>query len=232
MIEQISVFVVSQAYHALFEINWPMTIIELLSSKQGIRGDKPNVELARQIAESDNAVAVRLLVENLSNKDKNIQSDCIKTLYEIGYMKPALIANEYESFINLLASKNNRLVWGGMIALSTIVDLKPEAVFASLKAIVGAMQKGSVITIDSGVVILAHLNKYDQYSGTIEPLLTEQLWKCPIKQLPMYLEKSLVSINQRNRSIYTMIVEKRKSECETDSQAKRLEKILKQIHKK
>lgn len=206
-----------------------MTIIKLLSSSQGQKGNEANIELARQISLTDNKNAVKELLENLVNKDKNIQGDCLKTLYEIGYLKPELIADYYSEFIKLLTSKNNRMVWGSMIALATITDLKHKEIFSSLKEIIEVINKGSVITIDNGVDILAKLNKHDRYFNTTDPLLIEQLWKCQIKQLSQYIEKSQVSINKKNKEIYQTIIEKRKSECENESQLKRLEKLLKQI---
>ena len=87
-----------------------------------------------------------------------------------------------------------------------------------------------VIIIDCGVEILAKLNKHDEYKDKAEPFLIEQLWKCPIKQLPQYMEKSLISITNRNKEIYKSIIEKRIVECDKDSQTKRLEKVLKKIN--
>jgi len=208
-----------------------MTVINLLASTQGLKGNEANISLAKEIFISNNKAAVKELVDNLNNKNKNIQSDCIKTLYEIGYLKPELIADYHAEFIKLLTSKNNRLVWGGMIAISTITDLKHKEIFASLDKIMETVERGSVITIDCGVEILARLNKYSNYFNTTDPLLIEQLWKCPIKQLPMYIEKSLVSINKKNKEIYQTIIEKRKAECDKESQIKRLEKSAKQITK-
>ena len=208
-----------------------MTVIELLASSQGQKGDNLDIALAHQIAEANNKAAVKELIDGLISKDKNIQSDCIKTLYEIGYVKPELIAEYYKEFIKLLVSKNNRLVWGSMIAISTITPIKHKEIFGALDKIMETVEKGSVITIDCGVEILARLNKIRAYSNTVEPLLTNILWKCPIKQLPMYIEKSLVSIAKVNKEIYQTIIEKRKPECERDSQVKRLEKYQKQIAK-
>jgi len=58
-----------------------MTVLKLLSSTQGLKGNEANIALARQISLTDNKNAVKELVDNLDNEDKNIQSDCIKTLY-------------------------------------------------------------------------------------------------------------------------------------------------------
>jgi hypothetical protein len=208
-----------------------MTIINLLASSQGKKGNEANIQLAKQISAAENKVAVKELVENLTNKDKAIQSDCIKTLYELGYIKPELIADYCTEFIKLLISKNNRLVWGGMIAIASITDLKHKEIFERLNEIIEVVNKGSVITRDNGIEILAKLNRHDRYFNTTDPLLIDQLWKCPIKQLPMYIDKSMKSINTQTKEIYATIIEKRKHECESDSQTKRLEKSLKEINK-
>ena len=207
-----------------------MKVLDLLASTQGLKGSEANIVLAQKLAASENHEGIKVLVENLSNKDKRIQSDCIKTLYEIGYIKPRLISEYYKEFFKLLTSKNNRLVWGSMIALASIADLKQKEIFAELKLIMQTIKKGSVITVDAGIEILAKLNTNPDYFNTIDPLLFEQLWRSPIKQLPMYLEKSIICINYKNKEIYLSIIEKRIPECERDSQKKRLEKVKKQIN--
>lgn len=208
-----------------------MTVINQLSSSLGQKGNDANIALAKEIAETENAEAINELVDNLWNKDKKIQADCIKTLYETAYIKPDLIAEYYSEFLELLLSKNNRLVWGGMIALMTITDLKNKELFAAIDLISDTVRNGSVITIDCGVEIFAKLNKYSDYQDKVENLLIDQLWKCPIKQLPQYMEKVTISITERNKEIYLKIINERKAECERDSQIKRLDKVLKQIDK-
>ncbi len=208
-----------------------MTVITQLSSSLGQKGNNANIALAKEIVETENSDMIKDLVQNLKNKDKKIQADCIKTLYEAAYIKPDLIASYYSEFLELLSNKNNRLVWGGMIALMTITDLKSKELFASLDLISDTVNKGSTITIDSGVEIYAKLNKYSEYQDKVENLLIDQLWKCSIKQLPKYMEKSIISITEWNKEIYKKIINERKPECERDSQVKRLDKVLKQIDK-
>ncbi len=204
-----------------------MTVLNQLASASGLKGSEANIRLAKELSVSKNPAAVKELVANLSNKDKNIQSDCIKTLYELGYLAPAMIADYYAGFISLLTSRNNRLIWGAMIALATITELKHREIFDSLDRIMFTVGMGSIITIDNGVEILSLLNKHHSYFDTTDPLLAELLWKCPIKQLPMYMEKAQVSVNYRNKEIYLSIIEKRLPECDSDSQVKRLEKCMK-----
>ena len=205
------------------------SLIDLLASSQGLKSNEANTTLAKEIASTDNKDAVSELITHLKDNDKKIQSDCIKTLYEIGYRNPGLIAEYYQVFLHLLNHKNNRMIWGAMIALSTITDLKPREIFESLDQIMETIRKGSVITVDGGVDILSKLNRYREFFHTTDPLLMEQLWNCPIKQLPLYTEKALISITRKNKEGYRNILIKRKQECEKDSQLRRLERIIKFI---
>jgi hypothetical protein len=206
-----------------------MSILESLSSSTGRKDKEQNKRLATEIANQENVEAVEELVANLNNKDKNIQSDCIDTLYETGYRRPELIADYCTDFLELLESSNNRLVWGGMIALSTIVDLKHKEIFESLAKIMSITNKGSVITIDNGVKILIKLTRYPEYFIATNHLLMDQLLKCPIKQLPMYAERAIECITDNNRQEFVQLLEKRYPECDKESQKKRLEKVLKLI---
>jgi len=69
-----------------------MSVIDRLASSLGRRDSVPNQELAQELSKTKNADEIRELIENLNNKDRKIQSDCIKVLYEIGYIAPELIA--------------------------------------------------------------------------------------------------------------------------------------------
>ncbi len=206
-----------------------MSVLQLLSSSIGRKDKEQNKKLAAEIANQENIEAIKELVANLNSNDKNIQSDCIDTLYEVGYRKPVLIADSHNDFLKLLESKNNRLVWGGMIALSTITDFKHKEVFETLDKIMTITDNGSVITIDNGVKILIKLTKHSEYFETTNHLLMEQLLKCPIKQLPMYSERTLECITDSNKMEFVQLLEKRFPECEKESQKKRLEIILKRM---
>ena len=128
-----------------------MSVLNKLASSQGRRDNIPNQELTKEIAETNNRNSVSELVEILQHsKDKRIQSDCIKTLYEIEYIKPESISDYYKYFLELLKSKNNRLVWGAMIAFNTISKIKPKEIYENLVEILNATDNCSVITKDNG----------------------------------------------------------------------------------
>src|SRR5512138_2890425 len=131
-----------------------MSALERIAHFSDRRDEVPNQELARELAAAKDHDGICEIAENLSNKNKNIQADCIKVLYEIGYIEPGLIAQYAEEFIKLLHSHNNRLVWGGMIALGTVAELHPQVVLAHLEEIKHAMERGSAITVDNGVQAL------------------------------------------------------------------------------
>lgn len=208
-----------------------MSVINFLSSSKGQKGNEANIALAKEISETGNIDAVLELTGLLESKNKNTQSDSIKVLYEVGYRKPELIADYHEEFIKLLENKNNRLIWGAMAALATITELRHQEIYSAIDQVMNAVKKGSVITIDCGIEILAKLNAFNDYSDEIEPLLIDQLWRCPIKQLPMYIEKSMISVNVQNKDIFLDLIRKRINECEKDSQVNRLQKSLRQILK-
>lgn len=86
-----------------------MSVLTQLATALNRKDEVPNVALAEEIVKKNDARAVRELVANLSNRDRNIQSDCIKVLYEIGERDPKLIAKHWSAFGELLGSANNRL---------------------------------------------------------------------------------------------------------------------------
>jgi len=134
----------------LAEVN-QVTVLDKLATALNRRDEVPNQELAQKIVEAGDHNAVKELVDNLIQKDKNISSDCIKVLYEIGYRRPELIAKYYNEFGKLLDSKHNRLVWVAMTALDTVVVKEPKGVYSMLARILATADKGSVITKDHAV---------------------------------------------------------------------------------
>jgi hypothetical protein len=87
-----------------------MSVVNRLASQLGQNDEVPNIELAHELANEKNHAAIEDVIENLANKDKKIQSDCIKVTYEIGEINPELIREYALTFIMLLKSDNNRLV--------------------------------------------------------------------------------------------------------------------------
>lgn len=206
-----------------------MSVLNKLASSLHRRDELPNQELAKQIAAKKDKTAVRELVDNLSNKNKDIQNDCIKVLYEIGEINPSLISSYHKEFLALLDNKNNRLQWGAMTALGTITPENPKAIYSSVSKIVEAADKGSVITKDHAVNILIKLCSLNQYADNAFALLNEQVLKSPANQLPMYAEKAMDIINDRNRKKFIQTLNSRLDDIDKESKRKRVEKVIKKL---
>jgi hypothetical protein len=112
-----------------------MTVVNRLACSQGRHDEVPNRELAQELTRARDLAGIHEIAENLWNKNPDIQSDCIKVLYEIGYLKPELIADYIPDFLKLLKSKENRLVWGAMLALFTVSVLKANELFPHVSEI-------------------------------------------------------------------------------------------------
>jgi hypothetical protein len=206
-----------------------MTVLNKLASAFGRRDEVPNQLLAAQIARDNDKEAVKELVENLSNREGGIQSDCIKVLYEVGERSPDLLASHARVFGELLSSKHNRLVWGAMTALDTITLQNPKDVFHLLPKILAAANRGSVIARDHAVGILIKLASLKQYSDKCVPLIIEQLQTCPNNQLPMYAEMSLPVVDAKNINQFQKAIGNRLKTVEKESQKKRISRVLKRL---
>ena len=209
-----------------------MTVLDQLATALKRRDEVPNQELARQIVSENDAAAVKELIAALHHKDKAIQSDCIKVLYEIGAAKPELIAKYHREFGKLLESKHQRLVWGAMIALDTIAAKEPKGIYGMLPQILEvADNSGSVIARDHAVGILVKLASLKPYKCTCLPLLIEQLNSCPNNQFPMYVEMAAPVIDVDNRKRFQQVIERREPQLDKESQKNRILKVLKKLMK-
>ena len=151
-------------------------MIERLACKLGRNDEVPNIELAEHLCENSDVIGIKEIVDGLVNKNKSIANDCIKVLYEIGSRNPELISGYADNFISCLNSKNNRLVWGGMTALATIVGSASKEIFAKLPIVVTAYKTGSVITVDNSISVFAGLCRANKsYEKEILPLILDHL---------------------------------------------------------
>ena len=203
-----------------------MTVIDKLASSSAQRSQAANIFLAKNIVEQKDKKAVEVLVRNLESESKKIRYDCIKVLYEIGERDPELISNHCKKFVALPESTDNRMQWGAMTALDSITPLQKEAVFKSLHILAGVADKGSVITRDHYVNILACLAGTKKYRAVVFPLLMEQVNRCAVNQLAMYAEIILPAIDPEHAAAFASLLSKRLGNIEQESKRKRIRKIL------
>ena len=205
-----------------------MSILNRLAHSLGRRDEVPNQELARDLAAKKDKKGILEITKNLWNKDKNIQADCIKVLYEVGVIEPKLIADYTDDFVKCLRSKNNRLAWGGMTALAEVAKANPDAVFKHLDAIKKAKETGSVITVDNAISTLAYTaagNK--KYNEVIFPYLIKHLSGCRPKEVPQHSEKTLPAVNTSNKTDFIKVLEKRMEDL-SGGGLTRVKKVIKQ----
>jgi tRNA isopentenyl-2-thiomethyl-A-37 hydroxylase MiaE len=208
-----------------------MSVLNKIAFYQNRRDEVPNQEVARTLAQTRSAADIREIAANLRNKESNIQSDCLKVLYELGYLAPELIVEYVDDFIKLLKHRNNRMVWGGMIALSTIAGLQAGRIFPHVELIKKTMEAGSIITRDAGIKTLSEIAaRKDEYRIQITPYLLERLAASRPVDAPRYAETILSAIGTADKAEFIRILEKW-IEVASGSRLARLKKVLKQAEK-
>jgi hypothetical protein len=209
-----------------------MSVLNQIAFYQDRRDEVPNQELARKLAAARDKAGIQEIAENLSNKNKNVQSDCLKVLYEIGYIDPELVADYVEDFLRLLKSKQNRMVWGAMIALGTVASKRPQEIWAKIDDVIQALDQGTVITIVWGVKVLAAVAAADEsYSRKLFPILIAQLHKCIPRDVSTHAESMLAAVNTGNQQEFLAILEARQPEM-SPAQLTRLKKVLRALQKR
>jgi len=204
-----------------------MSVLMKIAFYQGIRSDVPNQELARELASAKDVDGIKEIAGFLWDKNANVSSDCIKVLYETGYLAPELITPYAQDFLKLLISKQNRLVWGAMIALSTIAPFAASELFEKRDLLIKVISQGSVITQDAGIKTLALVATANPvFLDELNPFLMNFLRTCRLSDVPRYAEFIVPSVNDANRQEFLAILQERLPHM-TPSQTKRIQKIQK-----
>lgn len=205
-----------------------MTALERIAHFQGRRDEAPNQRLARDLAARKDRRGIREIVQGLSHTHPGVRADCVKVLYEVGYLDPKLVAGYVSDFVHLLGHRDNRLVWGGMTALSTVAGIRPKEIYDRRKEILQAMAGGSVITVDAGVLTLAvaAATSPARRRGLLPPLL-KHIASCRPKDIPQHSEKILPAVDHATKAPFLRVLKKRLPEL-TSAQQARVRKVMKQ----
>ena len=203
-----------------------VSVLNRIATSQGRRDEAPNRELARDLVEQGDHDGIRELVANLRHPDQNIRSDCLKTLYEVGNLQPELITDYVDEFLGLLRDRNNRMIWGSMLALSTIAPLRADELFEHRAEIQAVMAEGSVITVDNGVKILATVAAANaSYRSELLPFLLHHLETCRPKDVPQHAEAILQAVDGAYADAFVAVLERRMA-IMSASQATRLRRVI------
>jgi hypothetical protein len=206
-----------------------MSAIDQIAYALNRRDEVPNQELAGKLARTKDQAGIREIAANLWNKNKSIRSDCLKVLYEIGYIEPDLIADYAGDFLKLLHDKDNRMVWGAMIGLATVADRRAKEIWPHVDEVMAVVEQGSVITVVWGVKTLAGVAAADKkYRQKIFPFLLKQLETCIPRDVPTHAESILPAVDKNNQKELLSVLETRRAEL-TPAQLTRLKKVMKKL---
>ncbi len=206
--------------------------MEYLSTFQDTNDQQPNIDLAEKLAESKDKDTIDEIAENMNSEFKSIAGDCIKVMYEIGKINPELITEYFDTFIGLLSSKNNRMVWGAMYAVAQTAPYRIKQADENFETILYAYKKGSAITVDNSIVVFAHIAKADvSNSQKAYNIIINHLKKCRAKDVPQHSEKAFLCVSEKNCGDFSNALEQRLDELSASQQG-RVKKILKRIENK
>lgn len=205
-------------------------VLSRLASALGRNDERPNVELAEELAATGDVEAIAVLAGALSTSSAALQNDAIKVLYEIGALNPGLVASHAAAFLALLGSKNNRNVWGALQAVETVTAERPAEVLKALPDVLAAADKGSIIAKDKAIGILARLATAG-HSAKALPILIDRIAEAAANQFPMYAEIAAPVMDAAHKAQFIAMLETRLKQIDAPAKRKRVEKVLKSLSK-
>lgn len=205
-------------------------MIERIAFYMGRNDEEPNIDLAILLSSERDIRGIEEIITGLKDKKNEVANDCIKVLYEIGERSPELIAEYVYDFIQLLKSKNNRLVWGGMTALSTIAPLKPDEIYKNIDIVKKAYESGSVITVDNSISVFAKIVRANTQYDELFIYLLNHLLHCKPREVAQHSERAFICVNKENAQDFLNTLLKR-IDILTDTQKSRVNKLINKINK-
>lgn len=208
-----------------------MSIITKLATNVGRRDEAPNIALAKSIAAQRDVDAVSELVEILQRAHRDLQSDAIKTLYEIGYCVPELLSPHAAVFLLFLQHPFNRLVWGSMRALHVLTPLMPDFIYQHLGEILTAADRSTVVAKDCAAGILTLLVQHAPHKNEASELLLDLIRQSPENQFPTYAENAAAVLSDTFKVALADILQERLPTIGSPTKQKRVAILLKKIKK-
>ena len=199
-------------------------IFARLSCGLGRRDEKPNVKVGQDVADRRDKKTVAALVELLA--DDAASSSAVKALYECGYQAPDLLTPHASCFFDLLGSKKNRLVWGGMIALWCIADVNPEVIYPRRAEIMDAFKSGTAITQEAALkALVAVAGSSPKRKREISPWLLDAMRQGRAKDLAGWLADALPHLTDEDAERAKKLAASRMREMKPSAR-KKVEKLL------
>lgn len=203
-----------------------MTIVERLASALGRRDDRPNRELAAEIAEQRDRAAVKELAATLGHEKRAVRGDALKALAALSKIAPEMVAPYWEKVAAHLEHRDPLMMWLAMIALWHLSEFKERELFAILPRIVKAAGRGSIIARDHAVRLYARFAADAKRAPKVLPILLRELRACPHLQFGSYVEKTLPVVTPDWRAKFLAVISTRMAGLPRPSEIRRVEKAL------
>lgn len=204
-------------------------IASRLSHARGRRDEEPNVQLAVELAGSKDVDGIARVADIAITGSRQAQQDAIKVLYEIGARDAELLRPHAQCILQLIDSRNNRMVWGALTAFAQLARVDATAIANNLDAILAAADAGSVIARDQAVQILIELKARPDLAGTATAHLLARLKSAAVNQLPMYAERIHAALEAQDYPDFREVLTIRLADDMPMSKRRRIEKIVKKM---
>ncbi|MFT6657950.1 hypothetical protein [Maritalea sp.] len=207
-----------------------MPIADQLASTLDRSDEKPNIELAQKLAaQSDANSEILELLSIVNNGTKALAHDAIKVLYELAALRPQRFGDKFDFILDLLATKDNRILWGSLTLISATCTYNAEAIVQQLPQILSAADRGSVIAKDNVNAILLQLASIAKYRDDVLPKLHVQLKNAAPNQLPMYAENAAKTLSSGEHPELVHILFSRLDDMPTPAKRARLAKAIAEL---
>lgn len=204
-------------------------IASRLSHASGRRDEGPNVQLAEALAGSKDVDGIARVADIAITGSRQAQQDAIKVLCEVGVRDADLLRPHLQCFLQLIESRNNRMVWGALTALAQLARVDAIPIAANLDAILAAADAGSVIARDQAGQILIALKARPDLAGTATAHLLARLKSAAVNQLPMYAERIHAVLEAQDYPDFRAVLMIRHADHMPESKRRRLETIIRKL---
>ncbi len=206
-----------------------MTVLERIAYYQGRRDEVPNQQLARALARRKDTAGIREIARNLNNPNRSVQSDCLKVLYEIGYLDPG---TDRRLRRRVSGSAGEQEQPDGVGEHDRARDDRPaegQVIGSRLDEVLAALDRGTVITVVWGVRTLAGVAGASRSDRPrILPHLLRRLETCLPRDVPTHALSCFPAIDDASRDRFLAVLERRRPDL-SPSQAARLRKVIREF---
>lgn len=204
-------------------------IASRLAHARDRRDEEPNVQLAAELAGSKDVDGIARVAEIAITGSRPAQNDAIKVLYEVGARNADLLRPHVRCFLQLMQSRNNRMVWGALTALAQLARVDADPIAANLDAILEAADAGSVIARDQAVQILIALKARPDLARDATAHLLARLKSAAVNQLPMYAERIHAVLEVQDYPEFRQVLTMRLADVMPQSKRRRIETIIRKL---